>query len=125
MTGLGVIGPARHPAHVPRGAGQLIAADMIESRRALARTHGATHVVDPSAEGVAEAVRDLTDGRGADVVIEVSGAARALNEAVRVVGYNGLVVAMSWYGGTFESLDLSGRVPPQPAQDRLVPGGRG
>src|SRR5438093_11071554 len=60
------------------------------------------------ATGVAEKVRALTQNRGADVVIEVSGAAPALNEAIRTVGLGGRVVAMSWYGGTFESLNLAG-----------------
>jgi threonine dehydrogenase-like Zn-dependent dehydrogenase len=41
-------------------------------------------------------------------VIEVSSSAPALNEAIRIVGVGGLVVALSWYGGTFESLTLSG-----------------
>lgn len=73
-----------------------------------AHAGGATHVLDPHTDGVAEAVRDLTGGRGADVVIEVSGAAPALNEAIRTAGYKGTVVAMSWYRGTFETLSLSG-----------------
>lgn len=108
VTGLGVIGQLVTQLVAHTGANQLIAADIIENRRALAHSHGATHVIDPSSENLAETVRDLTGGRGADVVIEVSGAAGALNEAIRTVGYNGLVVAMSWYGGTFETLDLSG-----------------
>ena len=53
-------------------------------------------------------VRELTGGRGADIVIEVSGAAPALNDAIRTVGFGALVVAMSWYGGSFETLSLSG-----------------
>jgi len=50
----------------------------------------------------------MTDNRGADIVIEVSGAAPALHEAIRTAGYDGTVIAMSWYGGSFESLSLSG-----------------
>ncbi len=41
-------------------------------------------------------------------MIEVSGAAPALNEAIRAAGYNGTVIAMSWYGCSFETLSLSG-----------------
>lgn len=108
VTGLGVIGQLVTQLVARTGPNQLIAADVIENRRALAHSRGATHVIDPSSENLAEAVRVLTGGSGADIVIEVSGAAGALNEAIRTVGYNGLVVAMSWYGGTFETLDLSG-----------------
>jgi 2-desacetyl-2-hydroxyethyl bacteriochlorophyllide A dehydrogenase len=108
VTGLGVIGQLVVRLLAKMGLEQLIAVDTIASRRDLALKGGATHTLDPSEGSVAEHVRDLTQGRGADRVIEVSGAAPALNEAIRTVGYNGLVVAMSWYGGTFESLNLSG-----------------
>ena len=90
------------------GARTIVAVDGIGPRRERALAGGATHVLDPRSDSVAEAVRDLTGGRGADIVIEVSGAAPALNEAIRTVGYNGTVVAMSWYGGSFETLSLSG-----------------
>ena len=57
---------------------------------------------------MAERVRSLTDDRGADIVIEVSGAAPALNEAIRTVGYGAKVVVLSWYRGNLESVDLAG-----------------
>ena len=82
-----------------------MASPCVASRRSRA---GRLHVLDPGKDKVAETVRGLTAGRGADTVIEVSGAAPALNEAIRTAGYNGTVVAMSWYGGSFETLSLSG-----------------
>lgn len=108
MSGLSIIGQLVTQLVSRIAPAQLRVADSIDNRRILARSYGVTHVIDPSTTNLAEAVRDLTGGRGADIVIEVSGAARALNEAIRTVGYNGLVVAMSWYGGSLESLDLSG-----------------
>ena len=85
----------------------LIGVDGVPSRRELAARTGADAVIDPS-EGVAERVRALTQNRGADIVIEVSGAPPALNEAIRTVGFGGRVIAISWYGGPFESLNLAG-----------------
>ena len=73
----------------------------------MAARLGATETFEPG-PGVAEAVRARTDNRGADIVIEVSGAPAALNEAIRIVGLDGMVVAMSWYSGSFAQLDLSG-----------------
>lgn len=108
VSGLGVIGQLVTRLVKRAGARRVIAVDRLEPRRQAALAGGATHVLDPVSDKVAEAVRGLTGGRGADVVIEVSGAAPALNEAIRTAGYNGTVVAMSWYGGTFESLQLSG-----------------
>ena len=125
VSGLGVIGQLVTRLVSRTGPSQLIAADMIENRRTLARSHGATHVIDPACEPLAETVRDLTGGRGADIIIEVSGAAPALNEAIRTVGYNGLVIAMSWYGGTFETLDLSGEFHHNRPPNRFLTGGRG
>ena len=108
VSGLGVIGQIVVRLLSRAGVRTIVAVDGIGSRRDRARAGGATHLLDPRSDSVAEAVRDLTGGRGADLVIEVSGAAPALNEAIRTVGYNGLVVAMSWYGGSFETLSLSG-----------------
>lgn len=108
VSGLGVIGQIVVRLLKRGGARTVIGVDGIDLRRDLATAGGADHVLRPGQDKVAERVRELTDGRGADAVIEVSGAAPALNEAIRTVGVNGLVVAMSWYGGTFESLSLSG-----------------
>lgn len=108
VSGLGVIGQLVTRLLARNGARQIIAVDTIEQRRQFALAGGATIALDPREAPLAERVRGLTEGRGADYVIEVSGAAPALNEAIRTAGFNGTVIAMSWYGGTFESLSLSG-----------------
>ena len=107
VTGLGVIGLLVVQLLRRAGVGLVIGIDGVERRRELAQHFGADIVIDPT-EPVAERVRELTDNRGADIVIEVSGASTALGEAIRTVGHCGKVVAMSWYGGSFESLSLSG-----------------
>lgn len=106
VSGLGAIGQMVVRLLARAGARTVIAVDGIPGRRALARDGGASHALDPGA--VAETVRALTENRGADIVFEVSGAAPALNEAIRTVGYNGVVIALSWYGGSFDGLDLAG-----------------
>lgn len=108
VSGLGVIGQIVTRLVRRAGARTIIGVDRIEARRMAARAGGATHLLNPDSDKVAETVRGLTGGRGADVVIEVSGAAPALNEAIRTAGFNGTVVAMSWYVGSFEDLKLSG-----------------
>ena len=107
VSGLGVIGLLVTQLARRAGAELVIGVDGVQSRRDLARQTGADVVLAPDG-GVAEQVRALTRNRGADIVIEVSGAPRALHEAIRTVGYGGRVIAISWYGGTFESLNLSG-----------------
>lgn len=108
VSGLGVIGQLLIRLLSQCGLRTLIGVDVLDARRELARQSGADYVLDPQRNAVAEEVRELTDGRGADIVIEVSGAATALNEAIRTAGYNGTVIAMSWYSGGFDNLDLSG-----------------
>ena len=55
------------------GARQIIAVDLLESRLEVSRTMGATAVVNASKEDPAEAIRRLTDGRLADLVVEAVG----------------------------------------------------
>jgi 2-desacetyl-2-hydroxyethyl bacteriochlorophyllide A dehydrogenase len=106
VTGLGAIGLLIVQILKRCGVRTLIAVDRLEHRRMLARQFGADVTLDPG-DGVAETVRGLTANRGADIVIEVSGASSALHEAIRAAGQDGRVIAVSWYGGTFENLRLS------------------
>jgi 2-desacetyl-2-hydroxyethyl bacteriochlorophyllide A dehydrogenase len=106
VSGLGVIGLIQVQLLKRLGA-RVIGVDGVAERRALAEQFGAEVTFEPGAH-VAREVRALTGNRGADIVIEVSGASAALNEAIRIAGYNGTVIAMSWYGGSFENLSLVG-----------------
>jgi threonine dehydrogenase-like Zn-dependent dehydrogenase len=60
---------------------------------ALARELGADHVIDVEHEDVRARVHELTDGRGADVVVEVSAnAPEPVAEALRLVAIGGRIV---------------------------------
>jgi len=106
VSGLGVVGLLVLQILSRSGVQPLIGVDRLERRRTLAHQFGADVTLDPQ-DGVAERVRELTANRGADVVIEVSGASSALHEAIRTAGRDGRVIALSWYGGSFEHLRLS------------------
>lgn len=86
---------------------RIVTVDAMAPRRELSRAVGADEVLDPAADDVAMIVREQTGGRGADVVIEVSGSYHALQEAIRTAAPNTTVVVMSWYGGTGNVLALS------------------
>jgi threonine dehydrogenase-like Zn-dependent dehydrogenase len=75
------------------GAFPIIALDPSAQRRELALRTGATHAVNPITEDAGLAIRGATEGRGADVVIEYSGAMEALQGALRGVAFGGNVVA--------------------------------
>ena len=53
--------------------GQVIAIDVLPMRCEIARALGADEVIDGSEADAAQAVRELTDGAGARVVIEAIG----------------------------------------------------
>lgn len=90
-----------------RTGAEVIVVDPIERRRELARRVGADHALGPD-EDVAEKVRRLTGGVGADLAIEVSGNAEALNQAIDAVAFQGAVVVASWYGTKPAPLQLGG-----------------
>lgn len=81
----------------------VVAVDRIPRRLELARALGAHHVVEPPA---AETIKELTEGRGADVSIDLSGAYRALQDAIRATAYGSRVVAASFYQGEASGLRL-------------------
>jgi threonine dehydrogenase-like Zn-dependent dehydrogenase len=66
----------------------VIAVDGISARRDAAVRWGAAHALAPD-ENLAVAVRELTNGAGADTAIELSGNYHALQAALRPVGANG------------------------------------
>jgi threonine dehydrogenase-like Zn-dependent dehydrogenase len=85
----------------------IVAVEGIPARRELAKRFGADVVLDPTQEDVALAVRHLTGGRGADVVIEASGSYAALQEAIRTAAPDTTVTVLSWYGGAGQALAFS------------------
>ena len=64
------------------GADPIIAIDLVADKRAAAKSFGATDAIDPTAEDAAEAVRALTDGRGADYVFITVGSKSAIEQGV-------------------------------------------
>jgi (R,R)-butanediol dehydrogenase/meso-butanediol dehydrogenase/diacetyl reductase len=80
------------------GAGQVVAFEPAARRQELALECGANAVVDPVKQDPVAAIRDLTDGAGADVVVECAGIQATGMLAGRVARRRGRVVVM----GVFE-----------------------
>jgi 2-desacetyl-2-hydroxyethyl bacteriochlorophyllide A dehydrogenase len=85
---------------------QVIAVDRVAKRLAMAGELGAAHSVDVSTQDVGETIRALTDGRGADVSIELTGSYLGLHEAVRATAYNSRVVCSGFLQGEGVGLRL-------------------
>jgi threonine dehydrogenase-like Zn-dependent dehydrogenase len=73
VLGLGPIGDMSTRIAKHLGAGQVIAADVVPERLARARRNGITVIDSTTQADVVARVRDLTDGRGPDAVIDAVG----------------------------------------------------
>jgi NADPH2:quinone reductase len=77
-----------------------------EEKAALAREAGADHVIRYSQEDFAEAVRRLTDGRGADVVYDSVGQS-TFEGSLRSLRPRGLLVLFGQSSGVVPPFDLN------------------
>jgi threonine dehydrogenase-like Zn-dependent dehydrogenase len=73
VLGLGPIGDMASRIALHRGAKQVFGADVVPERLARARARGVTVIDSTKQEDVVSAVRDATDGRGPDAVIDAVG----------------------------------------------------
>lgn len=72
VLGLGPVGQLAVRSALHRGVGRVIGVDLVPDRLEKAEAHGA-EVIDASNTDVAQALIDLTDGRGPDAVIDAVG----------------------------------------------------
>jgi 2-desacetyl-2-hydroxyethyl bacteriochlorophyllide A dehydrogenase len=102
VAGLGAMGILVAGLLVRTGA-QVLGCDPLRPRRAAAGSFG-VEAVPP--EGLDEAVAERTGGRGADLVVEVSGNPAALGPALKLLAREGVALVCSWYGNRQVSLPL-------------------
>ena len=104
VSGLGIVGT--FSAYLARlTAGKLIVIDPNAFRRDKAAWLGADAVVAP--ENAAEVIQRLSNGRGADMYIETSGAPPALQTAIENTAPLGTIAVAAWYGTRPVTLSLS------------------
>ncbi|MFD3745838.1 S-(hydroxymethyl)mycothiol dehydrogenase [Nocardia sp. NPDC058633] len=73
VIGCGGVGDAAIAGARLAGAATIIAIDRDQRKLDWAKDFGATHTIDATSEDVVERIKDLTDGFGADVVIDAVG----------------------------------------------------
>lgn len=91
VIGCGGVGTAAVAGAKLGGATTIIAVDIDDEKLARAREHGATHTINSSQQDAVTAIKELTGGFGADLVIDAVGIAPTFKQA-------------------FEARDLAGRV---------------
>jgi len=74
------------------GAERVIISDLVDERLHLAQKLGADEIINAKQEEPVERVRRLTDGYGADVVIEAIGLPATWEQALRMVRKGGTVL---------------------------------
>lgn len=97
VQGVGPVGLYALATVLAAGAGRVIAIGGPAGRLAVASRWGAAHTVDVAGTGVDERrdlVRELTGGRGADVVVECAGVASAFTEAIGLVRNGGRIAVV-------------------------------
>jgi 2-desacetyl-2-hydroxyethyl bacteriochlorophyllide A dehydrogenase len=131
VIGAGPIGLFAAVVAKASGASTVIVSEPRAYRRNLARRLGIDQVVDPSENDVAEAVRDLTDGLGADVVFEAVGFPRTIEQAISVAAPGATLVVVGVTDATarasfnpqemfFKELTIRGTKGPTFAVERAI-----
>ncbi|HET9909881.1 MAG TPA: zinc-binding dehydrogenase [Anaerolineales bacterium] len=106
VFGLGVLGQIVGQLSRKSGA-KVIGIDRLEKRLEIAlKNEAADIVLNARDHAVAEHIRSITENRGADVAIEVTGSTLALHQAIRSVAYSSRVVAMGFFQGESAGLFL-------------------
>lgn len=103
---IGLFAAAIAKAH---GARTVAMQEPNQARAAIASTLGLDLVVNPRHDDSRSALLELNEGRGPDVVLEVSGNGRALNEALDIAAPGATVALLGIPGGPVE-LDIGGKI---------------
>ena len=92
------------------GAGLIITVDVRDEACALSQELGADHALNARSCDVTAAIRDLTEGIGADLVFECAGGSvkqglagsQTLMQAIDAVRSGGKIIGVSWFGQPLE-----------------------
>lgn len=91
IAGQGILGVFALQMACLSGALPVVATDFNPTRRALALQLGATAAFSPDEEDVVHKIREATGGEGPNAVVEVTGAAAALQQALEYIAWEGRI----------------------------------
>ena len=107
IIGAGFMGSLVQKLVQLKGPRLVVVADTREDALDRAVTMGATHVVNVNDEDLVQGVRELTDGRGADVTFEVTGVQSPLLLMGDITRMSGKVVLVGYHQGGHRELPLA------------------
>jgi L-iditol 2-dehydrogenase len=79
-----------------QGASRVVVVDINDQKLAIAKKLGADVVINVNRQDPVVAVKEMTDGIGADVVVEAAGTEESFNAASELIKHNGKFVFYSW-----------------------------
>jgi threonine dehydrogenase-like Zn-dependent dehydrogenase len=94
ILGAGTIGLLSLLAGKDRQAGSIIVSEVKPARLTLAESLGADYVVNPLEESLSLRIEGLTGARGADLVVECTGAPGPSSETFRLVRRGGTILVL-------------------------------
>jgi threonine dehydrogenase-like Zn-dependent dehydrogenase len=102
VLGQGIVG--NFTAQFFRAQGcRVIAVDRIASRLDISKRCGIEMVVDASTDDAVEAVKKLTDGRGAEIIVEATGVAAVALNAIDMAAQNAEMIQLGTPRGSHEA----------------------
>lgn len=105
VVGLGGVGLAAVQGARIAGADPIIAVDRVPDKLSLAANMGATHVEQADGD-TRQRVRDLTDGRGADHVLDCVGLGETIKDSWKMARRGGTVTLVG-IGGKADTVEFS------------------
>lgn len=79
-----------------KGAEKVVVVDVLDGKLQLAKRLGADIIINSTQVDPVEAVKELTLGKGADVVVEAAGSEQSINQCTEMIKHNGKFVWYSW-----------------------------
>jgi NADPH2:quinone reductase len=102
----GSVGNATYQLARAHGAGKVISTAGSAAKIAKARELGFEDVIDLTGEGLADGVRRITAGKGADIVIESIGGS-VTSEALHSLGLGGVLITLGYSAGRKTTIDVT------------------
>ncbi|MDR1936066.1 MAG: galactitol-1-phosphate 5-dehydrogenase [Candidatus Accumulibacter sp.] len=103
VVGCGMIGLFVVQALRIKGCGEIIAVDLDPSRLDWALKFGADHAINGRDADILDRIRQLTQGRGADLAVEAVGATPTIDLSIRGVRKGGQIVLVGNFAAKIEA----------------------
>jgi L-iditol 2-dehydrogenase len=107
VTGAGCIGLVSMLALKAQGVSRVFISDVVAKRLQKAESLGADALINAAERDTAQAVRELSGGRGVDLVIETSGNEKSAGAAIEASRKGGTLVFVGYSGSGMMNLPIS------------------